>query len=342
MIKEVPYKKFSLKTHIASSHDHSPSLAQLELTSACPFKCAYCYMSGYGKSSPGQELDLGSWKKIISELKASGILWLTFTGGDPLARKDFYDIYRYAYSRGFIIMVFTSGFLLTREHFNLFKRYPPFYVEVTVNAVQPGLYDKISGVPGSFAKVAVALDTLKTLGVPLRIKTQATALNIQEIPLIKKYARRLKAAWQGDYFLHPTLGGRRSALQVRIKPGQIPLNDKRDCAFNKIKRRNSQNLFTCAAPGGGAFFLDPYGNMFLCSILRKDKVNILDAGLKAGLTALKEKYALLNFKSDSPCKSCPERDECSWCPGKAFLETGSLEKPVKYCCELAGHLNAEE
>ncbi len=336
MIREAQYRKFSLKTHRAISHNNSPSLAQLELTSACPYKCAYCYMSGYSKRGYGRELDLRSWQKIIADLKASGVLWLTFTGGDPLARKDFCNIYRYAYHQGFIIIVFTSGFLLTEAHFDLFKRYPPFYVEVTINAARPDLYEKISGVRGSFAKVTAALDTLKTLGVPLRIKTQATALNRQDIPLIKKYARKLKAAWRADYFLYPTLDGCRGALKVRMKPKQVPGGDLNNCALSKVKSSNGQALFACAAPSGNALFLDPYGHMSLCNMLREGKVSILKTGLIPGLTVLKEKYARLDFKSNSPCKNCPVRDKCLWCPGKAFLETGSLEKPIKYCCELAG------
>jgi MoaA/NifB/PqqE/SkfB family radical SAM enzyme len=336
LIKEAQYRKFSLKTHQANNYHNSPSLAQLELTSACPYNCSYCYMSGYSQGKPGRELSLAQWRKIIADLKASGVLWLTFTGGDPLVRKDFCDIYRYASSQGFIIMVFTSGFLLTRKHFELFKKYPPFYIEVTVNAVRQDLYEKISGVAGSFAKVTAALNTLKTFGVPLRIKTQATTLNRREIPLVKKYARKLKASWQCDYFLHPTLAGTQRILDVRIKPGQIPHNEIQACAYDKTKKSYDQALFTCAAPRGDAFSLDPYGDMFLCSILREDKVNILETGLMAGLSTLKGKYARLEFKSDSPCKICQSRDECSWCPGKAFLETGSLEKPIKYCCELTG------
>jgi radical SAM protein with 4Fe4S-binding SPASM domain len=317
---------------VANSFNSKPSLAQLELTSACPFKCAYCYMSGYSKKSSSRELDLRSWEKIIASLKASGVLWLTFTGGDPLARKDFCDMYRYAYNQGFIIIVFTNGFLLAEEHFNLFRKYPPFYIEITLNAARQGLYEKISGITGSFTKVTSSLGTLKILRVPLRIKTQVTALNLKEIPSIREYARRLKAAWRADYFLYPTLDGCQQALTLRMKPEPIKDNKARGRAWP---------LFTCTAPSGSAFTIDPYGQMFLCNMLRKNKVNILRTSLEDGLSALKEKYGKLHFQSDSMCKSCRVRYKCLWCPGKALLETGSLEKPIEYCCELAGR-NHEE
>lgn len=334
MIKEIPYKKFSLAVHSANSKNHRPNLAQLELTSACPYECAYCYTRGYAQKHSCPELDFNRWRTVIDDLKKNDVLWLVLTGGDPLTRKDFCAIYRYAYQQGFIITVFTNAFLLTEQHFSLFKKYPPFYLEVTVNAADRDLYDKMSAVKGSFSIVDAVLGKLKTAGIGIRIKTQVTRLNLREIPSIAEYAGRLNAVWRPDYFLFPALDGSKQALNLRITPQQMPERDLNVCTFDKIKKNGIHALFTCSAPYGNAFFLDPYGNMSLCNLLRNDKMNILKKGIAAGLSALKERYAQRNFQSRSPCKICKSRVKCLWCPGKAFLETQNLEKPIAYCCKL--------
>ncbi len=117
MIKQKRYKDFSLKTHLANAHDNYPSLCQMELTFDCPFNCAYCYNRPLAKN-PKPCLKTREIKDLIDDLKRNRVLWLCFTGGDPLARKDFGEIYRYAYNQGFLLTVFTSGFLLNKKFLN--------------------------------------------------------------------------------------------------------------------------------------------------------------------------------------------------------------------------------
>lgn len=336
MIKQKRYKDFSLKTHLANAHDNYPSLCQMELTFDCPFNCAYCYNRPLAKN-PKPCLKTREIKDLIDDLKRNRVLWLCFTGGDPLARKDFGEIYRYAYNQGFLLTVFTSGFLLNKKFLKLFHDHPPFFIEVTLNAVTKDLYEKISGVKGSFKRVTDNLSCLKQMKVPLRLKTQVTRLNNHELPLIEDYAHSLGAAFRAGFFLHPALDGSFKAVDMRLAPEKEGKNRHRRCENVKMAKGLNHELFNCTAPGGDSFFLDPYGNMFLCNSLQSISLNAKTHGIKYSLDYLKECYGALRFTKDGDCKSCEVRDKCVWCPGKAFLETGSLEKPIEYCCNLFKH-----
>jgi MoaA/NifB/PqqE/SkfB family radical SAM enzyme len=55
------------------------------------------------------------WKKILDNIQKEGCLWLTFSGGEPLVRKDFLEIYAYAKNKGFMITLFTNGQRFTKR-----------------------------------------------------------------------------------------------------------------------------------------------------------------------------------------------------------------------------------
>jgi radical SAM protein with 4Fe4S-binding SPASM domain len=331
LIKQQHYKDFSLNTHLTNANNDHPSLCQMELTFDCPLKCDYCYNHTLAKNHKAY-LNTQNIKSLIDDIKSSGVLWLCFTGGDPLMREDFDEIYRYAYTQGLLLMVFTSGFILNKKIFKLFQDFPPFYVEVTVNAATQDLYEDISGIKGSFKKVTNNLKLLKQVNIPLRIKTQLTKLNQHELPLIKKYANSLKATFRYDAFLHPALDGSFKVQNIRITPDKVLYNqDSCNHTANFVGKKHE--LFNCAVKKADSFLIDPYGNMFLCNMLHDISANAVKQGIKKSLNYLKNKYSRLKFIGNQPCKKCHSRDECLWCPGKAFIETGSMQMPIKYFCD---------
>ena len=340
-MKEIQYKKFSLAAHSNNLERGRPSYCQMELTYACGLRCPYCYAGGYNCSARiAQEMNTVELKKIIDELKSLGVLWVCFTGGDPLMRKDFYELYTYARRQGFLIIVFTSGYSLTKKHLDLFRRHPPFNIEITLNAVEEKLYEKISGVRGSFGRVMAAIEALRRNKLPLKIKTMVTTLNLHHLAEIKKYLRGIGLKFYPDYFLNSGFDNDRRPLAFQIPREAVPgrINPKENiCARVSPKGKTRPSpFFTCIVAAGDGFQLDPYGNISLCFSIRNPKINILETGINLRLKNLVKYFAGLDFKTDSKCKSCAKRDKCGWCPGKAFVETGSLEKPVDYCCKLVG------
>jgi radical SAM protein with 4Fe4S-binding SPASM domain len=340
LLRQISYKEFSLATHVSNLELGRPNTCQLELTYACGLRCLYCYAGNYNRPECiGRELNTAMVKKVIDELKSIGVLWLCFTGGDPLTRPDFCELYSYARGQGFLITVFTSGYSLCQEHLSLFKREPPFSIEITLNAVEEALYEKISGVKSSFNKAMAAINALRRIKLPLKLKTTVTKLNLHHLGEIKRYLRKIGLKYDADYFLNSGFDNDKRPLAFQVPLAAIPSRFKtgentHGCAPRK-KTSNPNPLFICTVGAGDSFLLDPYGNISLCFSIRAPRINVLETGVAAGYRNLVKYFNGLDFKTDSECKTCRRREVCWWCPGKAFVETGSLEKPIDYFCRIA-------
>ena len=93
-----------------------------ELTYRCNLKCAHCYQTGL---SYGEELSTKKIYSILDELASLGCLYITFTGGEILLRKDFLDIAQYARKKNFALRLFTNGTLIDPGTADKIKDFAP-------------------------------------------------------------------------------------------------------------------------------------------------------------------------------------------------------------------------
>ncbi|MFC1804985.1 radical SAM protein [Candidatus Omnitrophota bacterium] len=343
-MKEIQYRKFSRRTHRKNLSLQRPNVCQFELTFKCPLHCRHCYSECYNQPACFKgELNTQEVKLILDKAHQAGVIWVCFTGGDPLSRNDFSEIYSYAKEKGFITTVFTSGYLLDSKIIKLFESRPPFVVELTLNAVTQELYEKISQVKGSFPRVMQAIDLLIKHGVPVKIKTQVTKDNFQQLPGIKSFIERLGLEFHPNYILYPRLNKDPAPCNLRISPQEIlglgagneSLSACEDCSSLGFGPRTpSADLFTCAIAGKDGFYIDPYGNIFFCLLLRKSGLNLLKTGIDQALNQLSPQIRNTKFLTDTKCRDCSLRSSCLWCPGKAYLEKSDPEAPLDYYCRL--------
>ena len=106
-------------------NNRKPFSVLFELTSGCNMNCIHCYLQNM--HSP-EQLTYEQVLSIIDILYEKGILFLTFTGGEILTRSDFIDIYLYAKKKGFLVELFTNGYLFTDEIIDVLKKYPPLLI----------------------------------------------------------------------------------------------------------------------------------------------------------------------------------------------------------------------
>lgn len=97
-----------------------PIYANLQLTYKCNFKCLHCYQTPI-KNLPKKELNIDEWMKIIDILKEQKTLLIHFTGGEVFTRKDFLDIYNYAYNNHFKIIISTNASLINDTIVDVFS-----------------------------------------------------------------------------------------------------------------------------------------------------------------------------------------------------------------------------
>src|SRR5512136_2028929 len=99
----------------------------LELTARCNNNCTHCYINlpANDREAETQELTLGEIEHIADQAVEMGAVWVLLTGGEPLIRRDFADIYLMLKRKGLLVSVFTNATIIRKEHIELFKKYPP-------------------------------------------------------------------------------------------------------------------------------------------------------------------------------------------------------------------------
>lgn len=341
LMEDIGYSRFSLNSHGNHIRRGIPSVCQFELTFACPFHCSYCYTDCYNRPALlKKQMRTAQVRETLDTLAEAGVAWICFTGGDPCSRADFPAIYGYAKRKGFIVTIFSTGISMSRDMVSLLSAEPPFVVELTLNAVSEKLFERIAGVKGAYRRTLEGIERLSKAGIPLKIKTMFLKENFDEVRAISRFVSGIGQRLRLIPIIHPRLDGDTAPLRSRLPVSvlkRLGIRGRAGCGGANPDRPDG--IFTCDALRGDAVFLDPAGNMSLCYLLRDTRYNILRQPFKEAVAAMRASVSDARFTTRSSCRSCAKRGACTWCPGRAFLATGSLERRLAYDCLLCSNTN---
>jgi len=340
-------------------NNKNPFSFNLEITARCNQNCRHCYINlpAHDKKVKKSELTVPQIQRIVDEAVSLGAVWSLITGGEPLLRKDFFDIYLYLKKKGLLVSVFTNATLITPEHIQFFKRYPPRAIEVTVYGLTQETYYGVSRTPGSFQSFMRGLDLLLENGIKVRLKAMALRSNVKELPKIASFCReRTQDYFRFDPFLH--LRFDRNTMRneeiksERLTPEEIVAIEVADnerigvlekgCGkliMPEAEHINCRHLFHCGT-GNGNFVVSYDGHFRLCSSLCHSECvcSLKKMSLKDAWGSFVPQVR--NMRSENreflkKCRKCPIINLCLWCPAHAHLETGALDEPVDYFCQVA-------
>jgi len=151
-----------------------PSHAQIGLTNACPQNCQYCY----NKHRSGELLSTVEIKRTIQELKNMGVMWLGFTGGEPLLNRDIVEIVQ-SVGDDCAIKLFTTGSNLTEQLALDLKKAGLSYVSISLDHWEEGEHDRIRGYSGAFRTALRAIDIFMRTGVHVSVSSVISREMIQ-------------------------------------------------------------------------------------------------------------------------------------------------------------------
>jgi radical SAM protein with 4Fe4S-binding SPASM domain len=170
---------------------YAPFLVVWDFTHKCNLKCKHCY-SDSGLSME-KELDTREAMNVVDQLTDFGVTALAFSGGEPLARGDFFEVASYAVNRGLYVSVATNGTLLTKENVKRLKEAKINYVEVSIDGATAETHDAFRGVPGAFQKAVEGLQNCVEADLCACIASTATKSNVNEMHGILDLAERIGA-----------------------------------------------------------------------------------------------------------------------------------------------------
>ena len=269
-------------------------------------------------------------------------------GGVP-DRRDLAD---YAKRKGFIVTVLTNGLRLSSGLIDYFTKYPPLSVDITVNSLDPCGYAKITGFPGSLARVLRNIELASRKGIAMIIKANAMKTNKDQIGKIKRWAHELPGKSKENLFnfrydtvIYPRLDGSLEPCSLRLNMRELAQVNRLDGDFVKDHKVYLKGITTSHKASRDAlyfcssfkdqFTINPFGQLKFCPHDTKFVVDLRKDSFAHGFYKVIPRLTQERFKTATPCRNCHLRTMCYSCPAAAFLENGNDEKPVKYFCRLA-------
>jgi radical SAM protein with 4Fe4S-binding SPASM domain len=327
-----------------------PLSGSLELTFRCNLRCTHCYLGEYRDGIPRQkELSTAEICDILDQITDAGCLWLLLTGGEPLVRPDFLEIYTYAKRKGLIVTFFTNGTLLTPRIADALAELPPFLTEITLYGATQATYEGVTCIPGSYHHCLRGIELLLERKIPLKLKTMVMRANRHEFQAMRDFASSLGVEFRYDAMLNAGMDGSRAPLGERLTPKEVvqfDLDDpKRLQDWKQFAGRyadyqpDASHLYLCGA-AKGTFHIDPYGYLSPCIMSRLQSHDLRHSSFKTGWLEFLGDVRGQPLTQERRCSRCKLVPICAQCPGWAILESGDQQQPVDYLCQIA-HLRAE-
>lgn len=182
-IKRYLYKKAAAK--------HIPIGGTFELTPRCNMNCRMCYirMTKEKQESLGRERTAAEWIALGKTCRDMGMLFLLLTGGEPLLRPDFCEIYESLYRLGLVISINTNGTLLTPQIVEMLKAMPPEKVNVTLYGGSREAYERLCGYEDGYDRAVNGILMLKEAGVRVSVNNSYTGENVEELEKIAAFIK---------------------------------------------------------------------------------------------------------------------------------------------------------
>ena len=354
-IASIPRNHGALSTalHDRCALEHIPVGGGFELTHRCNLACVHCYVNlpAHDRAAKQRELTTEEVYRVLDQLAEAGTLWLTLTGGEPLLRPDFCDIYTYAHELGLVLTVYTNATLVTEKHIALWLARPPRLIEVTQYGYTPETYDRVTDAGTQHPRFARGLERMLEAGLPVGLKTIAMRDNATEIGLMRDFARERGVTFRFDTIISPRIDGGKKPLAQRLTPAEIGAieydqNEMRAeyaeyCQTQDGRVYGDDRRYQCGA-GLSTFLIDPYGKLHVCELSRRPGWDVLRDGLREGIRATFPAMRAERRTEMSGCGTCPTSSACSSCVGMAELEGRSpdLAGDDAYFCQITDARNA--
>ncbi len=276
-----------------------PSHAQICLTNACPQNCRYCY----NKNRSGELLNKDEIKRLIQELKEMGVVWLGFTGGEPLLNKDIVEIVE-SVGDDCAIKLFTTGVNLTENLAAELKRAGLLYVTVSLDHWNEEEHDRIRGYAGAFRTALRAIEIFKNNG----IHTSVSSVLSREMVKENKVSELLEflislgihEAWLSE--TKPTVEAfwnEASVITEEERLSLVSLQDKYNkegrITVNYLGHFEGREHFGCNA-GNKMVYIDAFGEVSPCVFTPMTFGNVRDKSVKTVFSEMKG-----HFPSESCC-----------------------------------------
>jgi radical SAM protein with 4Fe4S-binding SPASM domain len=165
-----------------SAKDRRP-IVVWNLTRTCNLKCVHCYTDSAAQKYPG-ELTTDQCKAVLDDLAEFKVPAVLFSGGEPLVRKDLFELAAYARERGLHVVLSTNGTLIDRPTAEKFVELKFAYIGISLDSANPAVHDQFRGVEGAFHRTLRGFHHCKDVGQKVGLRLTLTRHTAQDLDKI--------------------------------------------------------------------------------------------------------------------------------------------------------------
>lgn len=331
-----------------------PISGNFELTARCNFNCPMCYvhMTEDQVKAAGSELTAAQWLNIAKAARDRGMIFALLTGGEPLVRKDFFEIYKGMKELGLVISINSNGSMLRGEILHKFLEDPPFRFNISLYGGSNETYRNMCGI-GAYERVKENIRALRKAGVEVSLNLSITPYNCHDLKQIYEDAVELDVNVKASSYMYPPVringeeygcGNRLSASEAAKYSVDWDMLRFTEEEF-ALRARNMAKL-VCEEHGGcpveegegvrcraGAtsFWMTWDGKMMPCGMMTTPVAYPLEVGFDAAWDQIK--LATAQIRTPAECVSCEYRDLCANCAAVCLTESGRFDGVPAYICE---------
>jgi len=275
------------------------------------------------------------------------------SGGEPMLRPDFPEIFDFLTQKALFYSLNTNGTLITPAIARLLRRRGGKMV--ALYGATAGVHDHITRTPGSFEAAMQGFAYLKEAGADFTVQLVPMRDNYHQFENMVALARSLSPRYRigASWLYFSACGSKRRNAEIarqRLEPKEVVALDQPDPSFDDwlagqeepscASRTVDDRLYARCIALRREFFIDPYGGMTFCDLIK-------DPALRYDLRAGSFREAWETFipsladrvRCDAEyrenCGRCDLLNDCWWCGGYGYLEHGRHGAKVEYLCQVA-------
>jgi radical SAM protein with 4Fe4S-binding SPASM domain len=191
-----------------------------ELTARCNLKCCHCRAEAQDDFVAG-ELSTEEIIGVARDIREAGDPIMILTGGEPLVRRDFFDIARACVGMFSRVALATNGTLVDDALARRIKEVGIQRVSVSLDGVTAATHDKFRGVPGSFEATLRGYDAMARAGLSLQVNATVARHNLDEVDELLKMLVARKADAFHVFSLVPVGCGATISDDMRLDSQQL-------------------------------------------------------------------------------------------------------------------------
>jgi len=341
------YMKLSDSPTAKVKAEFVPLVVSWNVTRKCNLKCSHCYINATKGELKG-ELTNAEAKRLMDQIAEVSRPLLILSGGEPLLRRDIYELIQYGTNKGFRMGLGSNGSLINEIVAKKLKDAGVKTVSISLDSCDPEKHDAFRGVKGSWQKAVNAITALKQNGLLVQVNTTVTQQNHGEIDEIMSFTEQIGVENFHLFFLVPTGRGTKfddiSPAQYEnmitstfAKTGKHKLNVRPSCApqFMRIAKAMGldmkQWIRGCLA---GLYYcrVYPNGDITPCPYLPTKLGNIKEKTFSEIWFNSEVFKNLRDFNTlKGKCGVCDYRSLCGGCRARAY---GLSSDFIDYCGDL--------